>query len=80
MPDSQRDPSADQATVDAILTEVDYPATRDDLVAAAEDADVDEAIIVMFQDLPDDEYASSEEVRRAMDERRSSGDEDDDEM
>lgn len=65
----QRDTDIDQTTVDAILTETDFPATRDDLVTAAEDADVDEAIIVMFQDLPDDEYLSSSEVKRALSER-----------
>jgi hypothetical protein len=62
----QRDTDIDQATVDAILAETDFPATRDDLVAAAEDADVDEAIIIMFQDIPDDEYVSGAEVKKAL--------------
>lgn len=80
MADSDRQGSnVDQATVDAILLEVDYPATRDDLVAAAEDIDADEAVIVLFQDLPDDEYESDDEVLRAISERRSL-DEDDDEL
>jgi hypothetical protein len=68
----QRDTDIDQATVDAILAETDFPATRDDLVTAAEDADVDEAIISMFQDLPDDEYLAGSEVKKALGERSGS--------
>jgi hypothetical protein len=60
----------DQAEVDAILVEVDFPASRADLVSAARDADADETIIVLFQDLPDDEYATSNDVNTAINQRR----------
>ncbi|MDB5164449.1 MAG: hypothetical protein JWL89_75 [Candidatus Saccharibacteria bacterium] len=59
----------DQADVDAVLIEVDFPATRDELVVAAQDADADQAIIVLFQELPDEEYASQSDVNNAINNR-----------
>ena len=63
------DQAVNQADIDAILVEVDFPATRDDLISAAEDADTDEAIVVLFQSIPDQEYASSSDVNQAINER-----------
>ena len=63
------DQAVNQADIDAILVEVDFPATRDDLISAAEDAGTDEAIVVLFQGIPDQEYASSSDVNQAINER-----------
>lgn len=66
MADNDKDnKSDDQAAIDAVLVEVDFPATRDDLVEAAQDADADETIVVWFQSLPEQEYSSREDVNRA---------------
>jgi hypothetical protein len=64
----------DQAEIDAILIEIDYPATRDDLVEAAKDADAADTVIVLFQGLPDEEYTDRKAVDNAID--RSRGDQD----
>jgi hypothetical protein len=66
------DKDVDQAAVDAILIEVDFPATRDDLVTASQDADADEAIIVLFQSLPDEEYTARHDVDKAISQRSDS--------
>lgn len=64
--------SDDRAEVDAILVEIDFPATGEDLVEAARDADVADTVIVMLQSLPgDEEYTSSDDVNKALD--RTSG-------
>ena len=47
----------DRKSVASVLVEVDFPASRDELVEAAQYVDADEKIIVMFQSLPDEEYA-----------------------
>jgi hypothetical protein len=65
----QNKKDVDQAAVDAVLIEVDFPATREDLVSAAEDANVDETVIVLFQDLPDEDYASGGDVNKAISKR-----------
>ncbi|MDB5166687.1 MAG: hypothetical protein JWM37_759 [Candidatus Saccharibacteria bacterium] len=67
--DDQNQRSDGQAGVDAVLVEVDFPATRDDLVEAAQDADADETVIVLFQSLPDVEYADRGEVNTAIENR-----------
>lgn len=65
----QSNGDADRAEVDAVLVEVDFPASRDDLVEAARDSDADEAVIVLFQSLPDEEYASKGDVDAAITDR-----------
>jgi hypothetical protein len=65
---NRKSTEVDQAEVDALLVEVDFPATRDELVTTAIDADVDQAIVLLFQDLPDDEYVSRGDVNKAINE------------
>ena len=62
----------DRAAIDTILVEIDFPATRDDLVSAAQDVDAADSVIVLLQSLPADEYTSREEVDSALD-RTGSG-------
>jgi hypothetical protein len=35
----------DQASIDAVLVEIDFPTTRDELVDAARDADADSTVV-----------------------------------
>ena len=60
----------DQAEIEAVLVEIDFPATRDELVSAARDADAADSVIVLLQSLPSDEYASPEDVNNALDRSR----------
>ena len=46
------------------LRQVDYPATRDDIVETAEDNEAPIEVINFFKSLPRDQYASQEEVLR----------------
>jgi hypothetical protein len=59
------------ADVSVVLTAVTFPASRDDLVGAAEDADAADAIVVVLRDLPDQEYANQGEVDQAVEDRNS---------
>jgi hypothetical protein len=63
---SNNDDNADQAAIDAVLVEIDFPASRDDLVAGARDADADPAVVVLLQSLPDEEYETRSDVDRAI--------------
>lgn len=47
-----------------ILQQVDYPATRDDLVQAAEDEDANVDTINFLKSLPDRQYRDPDEVLR----------------
>jgi hypothetical protein len=69
--DDQKNNKVDQAAVDAVLVEVDFPATRDDLVAAAQDTAADQTIVILFQDLPDEDYATRGDVNKAISEQRT---------
>src|SRR5258708_30107500 len=52
--------------VTEILAEVDFPASREELIVAARDADADDATIVMFQTLEMRDYESPDDVTNAM--------------
>lgn len=64
--DKNKTSDDDMAAVDAVLVEVDFPASRDDLVEAARDADADNTVIVLLQSLPDEEYSDRGEVVAAI--------------
>jgi hypothetical protein len=59
------------ADVSVVLTAVTFPASRDDLVDAAEGADASDAILVVLRDLPDQDYASQDEVNQAVEDRNN---------
>jgi hypothetical protein len=59
------------AEIDIILAAIEFPASRDDLIEMARDSDAKDEVIVFFENLPDDDYSSSDEVRSAA--GRSSG-------
>jgi hypothetical protein len=46
------------------LAQLDYPATREDLVQTAEDNEAPPEVINFFKALPKDRYSSAEEVLR----------------
>ncbi|MDB5171056.1 MAG: hypothetical protein JWO35_750 [Candidatus Saccharibacteria bacterium] len=58
---------ANPVEIQVILASVDYPVSRDTLVVAAEDADADESVIAMIQELPDGQYETQTEVKEALD-------------
>jgi hypothetical protein len=55
------------------LKDVQYPASKDDLVSAARDNDAPEQLIERLVGLSIKEYSGPEEVAAAVDSRRSSG-------
>jgi hypothetical protein len=55
------------------LKDVQYPASKDDLVSAARDNDAPEELIERLVGLSIKEYSGPEEVAAAVDSRRSSG-------
>lgn len=71
--DRNGDGSATDADIAVILAAVDFPATRDDLVEAAQDADADETVVILFQDLPDQTFETRDEANTAVNERRRAG-------
>ncbi len=57
-----------ERSVAALLEGVDYPADRDDLVAAAEDSEAAADVINFLKSLPRDRYDSQEMVLRDLSE------------
>ncbi|NTU46364.1 DUF2795 domain-containing protein [Candidatus Roizmanbacteria bacterium] len=48
------------------LQEVDYPCTREDIIAKAQKEGADEKVIAMLQELPDGEFHSSTEISKVL--------------
>lgn len=57
--------------VEVILAAVDYPATRDELVDAANDAEVTQETVMFFEMLPDQQYENKEHVNKTMNAKKA---------
>jgi hypothetical protein len=66
--DDQNNNEVDRVEIEAVLIEVDFPATRDEMVMAAHDTDASDNVIILFESLPDTEYATREDADRAINE------------
>jgi len=64
-----------QADLDAILANVDYPVSLADLVAAAESSGVDAVMLASLRNLPNQQYESPEDVELALQEQIAPEDE-----
>ena len=53
-----------EKSVETHVRSVDYPATREELIDAAEDGEAPAGVINFLKSLPRDSYASREEVER----------------
>jgi hypothetical protein len=60
------------ADVIVVLDAVVFPADRDDIVGAAQDADVDSELMVIIEDLPDESYETRGDAEKAINEKRNS--------
>ena len=59
----------------AALSDVDYPATKDDLIAAAErNAPGDQDVLAVLRSLPPETYGNGNEVIRSAPRLRTPGD------
>jgi hypothetical protein len=63
----------EDAEIDVVLAAVEFPASRDDLLEAAEDTDAAEMVVAFFEMLPAREYSNREEVNEAMSEQKAAG-------
>lgn len=59
-------PTVNPIQVQKYLKGVDYPASREDLVAHAEDQGADEDVLDLLDQLPEDEYETPAEVSKAL--------------
>jgi Protein of unknown function (DUF2795) len=64
-------PSAQE--IHAALGAVDFPAGKDELVRAAQDAGADESIVAALRSLPLADYANRDEVVRSVDTVEATG-------
>lgn len=52
--------------INIILSTMDFPASRDALIQAAQDAGVDEDTYILFQSLADEHYETADDVNREI--------------
>jgi hypothetical protein len=67
------DASDMDADIVVVLETVAYPVDRDELIEAAQDADVDSDLIVILADLPDEQFETRGDAEKAIDNRRKAG-------
>jgi hypothetical protein len=58
--------SFDPTDVQKHLKGVDYPATKDDVISAAEHDDAPDEVIEVLQSMPGEQYDGPEEVMQAL--------------
>jgi len=59
-------PTVNPIQVQKYLKGVDYPASREDLMAHAEDNGADEDVLDLLDQLPDEEYETPADVSKAI--------------
>lgn len=68
-----KDRQAQEADVEIILASMEFPASKDDLVDAAQDAEMDEMVVVFFEALPNKRYTDRTELDTAIKEKMAEG-------
>lgn len=58
--------SSDPAEVQKHLKGVEYPATKDDVISAADENDAPDSVIEMLQSMPGEQYDGPDEVMEAL--------------